>query len=103
MCTHTQTHTYRYTDSHTHTHATVRDAHTRLLALAPTREGKRDRKPEEGMWEGVFVNSEKIKTDIQKRGYNSLYTWIFKMNTLDRKVVRRRFGERLETKRGKCL
>lgn len=33
------------------------------------------------------MNSEKIKTDIQKRGYNSLYAWVFKKNTVDKKKL----------------
>lgn len=49
------------------------DAHARLLGWAQAREGKRDRKHEEGMWEVIFINSENMQTytDIRKVGYNT--------------------------------
>lgn len=46
------------------------------FGTAEQRKEKRERKHEEGMWEGVFVNRGKTKTYLQKRGYNSLCTQI---------------------------
>lgn len=52
------------------------------FGIVEQRKEKRERKHEEGVWEGVLVNRGKTKTYLQKRGYNSLYTQILKNNKL---------------------
>lgn len=52
------------------------------FGTAEQKKEKRERKHEEGVWEGVLVNQAKTKTSLQKRGYNSLYTQILKNNKL---------------------
>lgn len=74
------------TDStHTHTHARAEQLgmlKAVSFGTAEQRKEKRERKHEEGVWEGVLVNRGKTKTYLQKRGYNSLYTQILKNNKL---------------------
>lgn len=60
----------------TYTHTAARDAHKKLLDLAQTRDGRRDQKHEEGMWEGIFMYSKTKLRQIEKRLQQLVYVGI---------------------------